>query len=147
MLVVTASCDSDPRLAQSAHEAQEAIDVVALESAGHPAARDLLGVVQARTTQLSRCADRVRAIVRLRRNEIGFGRVGVTVDAVARRGHALALHVVAVEPVFPAGSGFATCVASALDGESAVASASYTLPVRLHLCVQPEPVSAGPGGS
>ena len=146
MLVLScvASCDDDAGR-PPAPLAREVLDVVALERAGHPAAHDLLGVIQARTAQLSRCADRVRAIVRLRRNDIGFGRVGVTVDAVARRGHPLALHVVAVEPVFPATSGFDACVATVLDGEAAVASASYALPVRLHLCVQPDPVLAGPG--
>lgn len=148
MLVLIASCDSDST--GDHHPAQSergAIDVMALESAGHPAAKDVLAVIQARTGQLARCADPVRAIVRLRRNDIGFGRVGVTVDAVGRRGHPLVLHVLTVEPVFPAASGFAACIASVLNGDAAVASASYALPVRLHLCVQPDPVSAASGGS
>jgi hypothetical protein len=125
------------RVATGAH--QDVIDVTQLEREQHPAAKDLLAVIKTQTHMLARCADPVRPLVRQRRNEIGFGRVGVTVDAVAERGEQLWLRTLDVEPVFASQPEFATCIRSTLSGAiPVVASADYTLHVRLHLCVQPE---------
>ncbi|HEY0480343.1 MAG TPA: hypothetical protein VGD37_22645 [Kofleriaceae bacterium] len=117
----------------------EVMDVMALEQDGHPAAKDLDAAIHIETPAISRCADPVRAIVRLRRGEIGFGRVGVVVDAIGRQGRELELTAVEVPPIFPPETGFAECVKDALTGKiPVIASADYSVRSRVHLCVQPE---------
>ncbi|HEX3757110.1 MAG TPA: hypothetical protein VHW23_00320 [Kofleriaceae bacterium] len=116
----------------------DVIDITELERNRHPAARDLVAMIRAETEELGRCADPVRHIVR-ERKEIGFGKVGVIVDVVAKRGGNLRLTTLDVERVFESQSGFASCVRSVIRGEVPVlASADYALHVRVHLCVQPE---------
>ncbi len=136
------ACGSDvPTAPPAAPPAQpdEVIDVAALEQDGHPAAKDLDAALRIQTPQISRCADSVRAIVRLRRGEIGFGRVGVVVDVLGKRGKELRLATVEVPPMFPPESGFAACVQKALTGTfPVIASTDYAVRSRIHLCVQPE---------
>jgi len=116
------------------------IDITELERKGHPAAADLVAVIRADTERLALCADPVRHLVQERRSEIGFGRVGVIVDVVGKRGDPIRLATLDVEPMFALEQpGFSACVQSILRGDAPVAaSADYSLRMRVHLCVRPE---------
>jgi len=119
--------------------ANQVVDITELERNGHPAAKDLMAVIHAEREQLSACAEPVRYIVRERRNEIGFGRVGVIVNVASKRGNYMDLNTLDVEPVFALQPEFSDCVRSTLRGGMPVmSSADYTLRVRIHLCVQPD---------
>jgi len=119
--------------------ADQVVDITELERNGHPAAKDLIAVIHAEREKLAACAEPVRYIVRERRNEIGFGRVGVVMDVVSKREGYIELNTLDVEPVFALQPEFSDCIRSTLRSKMPVtASADYTLRVRVHLCVQPE---------
>lgn len=115
------------------------LDEAVLQRSGHPAAYDVNAVIDGQMENLARCADSVRQIVRERRNEIGFGKVRVTVELRAKQGNHVTLKTVDVEPVFALQPTFESCIRSVLDGESTVtATSDYVRRVRFNLCIRPE---------
>jgi hypothetical protein len=117
------------------------VDITELGRA--PAGRDVAAVLRFKSDSLDRCADLVRHVVRERQSEIGFGKVGVTLEVAARRGSHLQLTTLDVEPVFTLQPEYSLCVQFALNGGiPVVASADYRLQVRVHLHVQQDNATA-----